>query len=515
MPTKTHGYCHCSWPSVPDAPAIRLERLLRCALIAIALAVFTHAEADPDLWGHLRFGQDVIDSGTIHIAERYSFASDRLWINHEWLAETVLFLAYRVAGSAGLIALKCLILVGMLSGLAVALRTVGVAGRRLEMLLAIALIGTVPQANHLRPQLFSLLLFAWLLATLLAAHERPWRSAAAVAAIMMLWANLHGGWIVGAGTLVLWAALLTLTDVPQARRSTAYISAAVGLAVTTINPYGVRLWWFLRETVGFGRAEIADWQPVYRIETSYQLLWLGTALLCALAFRRRRSKEPADYALLALTVGLGAATFMVNRLQGFFVLSAVGYAANSTLFETRRSSDTERGRSQPSRPAMAVAAVMAAILILAASGVAVRNTSCIAMDAAKYPEEELVSVVKTYGLKGRMLTWFDWGEYALWYFAPDIRVSMDGRRETVYSDATVQAHLRFYTQPEARAELLARLHPDLIWLPSDLAVTTRLQEDGWRPVFSGARSTLLASTAQAAAAVVPTAESARRCFPGP
>jgi hypothetical protein len=510
-----HGYWHCSRPLVHDSPATRLERLLRCALVAIALAVFTHAEADPDLWGHLRFGQDVIESGTIHIPERYSFASDRLWINHEWLAETVMFLAYRAAGTVGLIALKCMVLLGMMGGVLVALRTLGVSGRRLEMLLAIVLIGTVPQANHLRPQLFSLVLFAWLLATLLTADRRPWWRAAAVAVIMMLWANMHGGWIVGAGTLLLWAGVATVTRAPRPYLLSAYVCAALGALVTAINPYGVRLWWFLRETVGFGRAEIADWQPVYRIEPSYQLLWLGTALLCALALRRRRTRAVDDYPLLALTVALGAATFMVNRLQGFFVLSAVVYAANSTLFETSRSRTAEPHRTQPSRRAVAVAAIVAALLIVGASGVALSNTNCIGMDVSRYPEQELVSVVKTHGLKGRMLTWFDWGEYALWHFAPDIRVSMDGRRETVYSDAAVQAHLRFYAQPEARAELLARLHPDLIWLPTGLPVTSKLQEDGWRPIFTGARSTLLASTGNDTPVVVARSGPARRCFPGP
>src|SRR5690606_14688422 len=42
--------------------------------------------------------------------------------------------------------------------------------------------------------------------------------------------------------------------------------------------------------------------------------------------------------------------------------------------------------------------------------------------------------------EGRLVTFFDWGQYALWHFAPRLKVSMDGRRETVYSDARLAEH---------------------------------------------------------------------------
>ncbi|HEX7136905.1 MAG TPA: hypothetical protein VF219_03625, partial [Vicinamibacterales bacterium] len=65
--------------------------LLRLALGAIVLAVLTHTRADPDLFGHVRFGQDVFATGAVHTADPYSFASDRAWVNHEWLAEAAMY----------------------------------------------------------------------------------------------------------------------------------------------------------------------------------------------------------------------------------------------------------------------------------------------------------------------------------------------------------------------------------------------------------------------------------------
>ena len=49
---------------------------------------------------------------TVYVPEHYSFASDRSWFNHEWLAEIVMYGSYAAAGGFGLIVLKLLLLLG-------------------------------------------------------------------------------------------------------------------------------------------------------------------------------------------------------------------------------------------------------------------------------------------------------------------------------------------------------------------------------------------------------------------
>src|SRR5262245_58073716 len=73
---------------------------------AIAISV---TRGDPDLWGHVRFGQDLLRSWTLSSTDPYSFTTDRPWVNHEWLSEVIFALAYGVTGPIGLIALKLLI----------------------------------------------------------------------------------------------------------------------------------------------------------------------------------------------------------------------------------------------------------------------------------------------------------------------------------------------------------------------------------------------------------------------
>lgn len=135
---------------------------------------------------------------------------------------------------------------------------------------------------------------------------------------------------------------------------------------------------------------------------------------------------------------------------------------------------------------------------------------------ADQSEPEIVEMVKQRGLQGRLVVWFDWGEYAIWHFAPDLLVSIDGRRETVYSEEVMQKHLNFYYVPSASDAFLAETIPDHIWLPVDLPVVSNLLASGWMPLYRGPRSIWLsrdASDSTSGASKVTVG--GRRCFPGP
>src|SRR4029079_11886746 len=79
------------------------------ALFGIAFGALSTI-ADPDLWGHLRFGLDIITSGHVRTtSDPYSFTADRPFLYHEWLGGVLMALAYRVGGTAGLSVLKAAI----------------------------------------------------------------------------------------------------------------------------------------------------------------------------------------------------------------------------------------------------------------------------------------------------------------------------------------------------------------------------------------------------------------------
>ena len=107
------------------------------------------------------------------------------------------------------------------------------------------------------------------------------------------------------------------------------------------------------------------------------------------------------------------------------------------------------------------------------------------------PEAATIEFLKSHAKGTRVLTLFSWAEYAIWHLGPDILVSMDGRRETVYSADFVDAHFQFYRNAPDAPAFATRLGADFVWLPSDRPVTATLIKEGWHPVFRGPVSTIL------------------------
>jgi hypothetical protein len=159
---------------------------------------------------------------------------------------------------------------------------------------------------------------------------------------------------------------------------------------------------------------------------------------------------------------------------------------------------------------------LAALIVLVGGSLANRQAfTCIPVDEQWAPEPEAVSYVKSAGLRGNMLTFFDWGEYALWHLSPDVKVSMDGRRETIYSDKVIAEHFAIYRNAPGAIDLVRRMDPAYVWLPRRFSVVEALERSGWRPVFSGPKSVILAQGAGIAPAPSDAELRTPRCFPGP
>ena len=105
--------------------------------------------------------------------------------------------------------------------------------------------------------------------------------------------------------------------------------------------------------------------------------------------------------------------------------------------------------------------------------------------------------------------------YAIWHFGPALKVSMDGRRETVYTEATIEAHRRFYDADATALPYLRQLNPDYIWVPARLNIASRLPAAGWTPVFTGPISIVFSHSATASLRLIDDPPPTARCFPGP
>jgi hypothetical protein len=464
------------------------------ALIGVATALLdTHA--DPDLWGHVRFGLDILNGvGAWTGSDPYSFTQDHPFLYHEWLGGVVMALAYRLAASTGLMVLKALLasmILALVWQVAGPLRFTWRWG-----VMAVAAWSTLPLTLTLRPQLWTGL-GVFLVCRVLVARSS--RALWALPPLFALWANLHGGWIVGAALLVVWTAAAWVQRQPT--RWMLLLAGAVSLLATLLTPYHLDLWMFMLSTVRFGRDRITEWQPIWHNAGLPLLAWVLAAGLTLISLRRAGKPEAAT--LIAM-IGLALASARVSRLAPLFALSAIALLPRQWPLQSSVPGDRDA-----SRVVIDVVAVAVAVALAVGTGA---FPPCIAAADSSSPDTAAAESLR--GAHGRLVTSFGWGEYALWHFGPDLKVSIDGRRETVYSENTVREQLAIVDGTPDGLAALARLAPDYVWLPAFSATTAQwLRANGYREdirtrrSFIAVRSDLMPLT--------PWAGRASGCFPGP
>src|SRR5450432_2636703 len=111
---------------LPPAPApSSLRPLLMGLTVLLLLAWFTGEIADTDIWLHLKTGQHTLETRALTVPDPFSYTSNlpgssyageattRYFnLTHEWLAQSIMYLVYTVAGFPGLVLLRAAVLIG-------------------------------------------------------------------------------------------------------------------------------------------------------------------------------------------------------------------------------------------------------------------------------------------------------------------------------------------------------------------------------------------------------------------
>jgi hypothetical protein len=464
----------------------------------LAFTGLTFTRADADLWGHLRFGFDILRDWELPSVDPYSFTQDKPWVNHEWLSELTMALAVTAFGYAGIPLLK-----GLLAGLTLFIAWQALREARLAVRLIVAgvlLAGTIHATASLRPQLWTFLFLA-IECRLLASDEQGNRWCLPL--LMGLWVNVHGGWIVGMGVLGVWAGVQLL--VTDRRREWTAIVAASGIA-TLANPYGWGLWHFIATTVRMERS-IDEWQPLWTLPATHWVPWLISVTSVVWASTR---SFPQKWSVLAVLAMLAYSAARVQRLESMFVLSAAVLLA-PTLSERWPRRIPRLSFPRPFGEGV-IAACSFVVLLAVSASLASRTLDCVAIRSPWSPDLDAAPWLES-AHPGRLVTHFNWGQYAIWHFGPRLRVSMDGRRETVYTDARLIDHVAISEGTDEGLSLLQQWQPEYIWLPQRSQRTREwLSANGYRLDFNGPSS--FVASRRDLPALAPPAEAARPCFPG-
>lgn len=435
-----------------------LRRLAIAALVVSCGMALSLNLVDPDLWGHVRYGQDWLAAGQLPRTATHTFtAVDYPWINHENLAELAFALGADWLGGTGLLVAKTccgLIILGLMAWIAHLHKARPLVTWAFLLLVANNLTAFFP----IRPQLLSFMWLAWMLialdrafATWSDSDDRSqigWRWLCAIPFIFILWVNSHGAFLAGLCILAAYLGGRCLEAfVADKWKSTQTIAGltAIGLAsvlATLVNPYGTELLKWIVYSLWWPRPEVTEWAaPKLADPVFWPFVALTALTIVCLAFTPRK-RDWTQYAILAL-VGWQAAMHL-RHIAIFAMLCGFWLPADFDAVVRRARTSMAAGLPVARlAPWLRYSMVVGLIATIALQCVGLfHRLKELPVYRHSYPVDAL-QFMADHELHGRLVPSFNWAQYAIAALSPGVTVSFDGRYDTCYPQQVIDMNFDF------------------------------------------------------------------------
>lgn len=472
----------------------------------IALVFWQPVVADPDMWGHVLFGQQFVHEPGLPETNGYSFiAGDHPWHKHEWAFQALMGLAWDAGSGRGLVVLK-----GICILLLLAILVPGLHRRRDTEATCLLLLGVVALVNMgmlVRPQLATFILVAFTMRLLEGILRGSVKAAwlAVLPPVFVAWVNLHGGFLVGLGLIGLSGCLVGLALIAP-RRSVAPASGRLlGALVVTftacvvatfLHPDGLELWRFLAVSITGPPTFVTEWYPlIRRLESPHVPVFLAVLVL---ALGLLLSRRP-------FVLSLAGCAFAVFAFATFFSIRHLPLAAIAGSLALADALPDALERFRRARPSLAwrrglhaALGVMALASLLRPLPALLDGPLWLRVPDGAFPEEA-VDAALAGGLEGNMVVLYDWGCYVLFRAHPAIRVDVDSRCDTAYPMALLEETVAAKRSREAGRAMLERVRPDHVLMPPAIMAEWGLAEDpAWRVVHADDVAVLVTATPRGA-----------------
>jgi hypothetical protein len=409
-------------------PWLTMPRLwLIVVLGAIGVMELIQLPSAIDLAYHIKVGQLMVAEHALPRTDVLAWTTvGEPWLDQNWGAQLVLYGIWRLGGFPLLTVVHAALTVATWALVVAACRR-RTANLRLIAGAVLAGYAASAAAFSVRPQMFSLLLFAVELYLLEVARTRP-RAALAIPLLMPLWANLHGAFIVGIGLLVIEAAAAAWRRdrAGVARWLVVTVASVAGLLV---NPWGVRvLHYAISLPTNRTVTEIvSEWGATSARHLAGALAMAAMGLL-AVALVRAPAPERVPEQLLRMAL-LAVLALWANRATAWFGLALpVALCALARERPARPASD-DRGSPMVSGLVLAILAVT----LVAAAPPLGRNLFG-ARPEMTWAPRAAADWLAANPQPGRMFNYQPWGSYLEFRLGPTTQVGFDSRIELPPAD---------------------------------------------------------------------------------
>lgn len=455
--------------------------------LGFGLVLFSLNEADTDLFGHLMYGENILQSGSLPALNSYSYTNpDYPWVNHKWLSSLIFASIYRFSGGSGILIFKIsifLLIISLLNSLIKNMHpTVHPVVRYLSLMISAGFLqgGSYPRA-HIFTYLFTTLLI-WLLYSKL--NQKKF--GIALFTIFLFWVNLHGGVIAGFGIFYLWILITLLQKTRKPGYSILFwvLTGFLLPIVLIINPYGINLPIQLFTEMLTDKSVIVEWQPLPIFTWDYLIFKILFLALIPISFFWRREIGIFPTVLILITAYL---SFRYLRHVPFFgIAAALAFPLPISEYLTKfgsiiyEISDKISNRFMKLHYMLKLFSFSVFLLIMLGPYILKYPDSVnIVLPRGFYPEEHM-KWLKENNIKANILNSFNWGKYLTYNLYPNIKVCIDGRFDTAYPETFIIEYFNFFQGNDTSLVFLDKYNHDLILMEANSEIThSLLSHEDW------------------------------------
>lgn len=435
-----------------------------------------------DLGWHLAAGDLIREQDHVPFGDPWSFTSGgRQWFNLSWLWDALASGLFQYAGFGGLVlfVVACgatiagyLTFVCRSSGASATAASISVLSACLLYPAFVAYPNIYLAASpNMATMLFSVLFYG--------ACLKRTRRILLLPVIMLLWANLHGGFLLGLFIIGFFGGVALL------RRDWANFKlyGLVGgscFVATFINPLGWHIYEGLTTVLGhFSQAYITEWWSYYRNITMPGsipgMAYIAIFVVLELRYRGHCPLEARLLSWLFLFLGL----YQFRYMAFFFMFSTVPLALQ-----------LDRLRPQQANGFRAERSLLAAGIIAACALPLIYMQARPTLGLPELLSEQDVRYLETHFSHARLLNHWNYGGLLIFYDRGAIPVFVDGRAATAYPDALLRDYFKLSQLEINEADwdaVLAKYKIDtVLWVKAHEALRQFLVgKRGWKEAYTG------------------------------
>ena len=436
------------------------EYVFGSIIVLLALMYAIQNVSSTELWTHLKAGEWIVQHRSIPHQDIFSYTfQGKEWIDFEWLFQAIIYLIYSFLHFKGLVVFQA-VLVMLIVFMLYKNGTLFDGGEHwITYLVLILVLNVMKPQIVLRPQMFFLLFLAVYMYVLNLYYLHKKNYLFLLPICQVIWTNIHGSFLAGIMLAGLYFSISTaqLLWVHRNRVNSLFTDkkflvplflVLVLFGISLANPYGYKIYDIPLKTAFAAEAQgfIEEWLPIplksLLFFSTDNLLWFKLLFLLTLFSFVVCKENLKNLANIALFLAFSFMAFLHQRFTGAFGVAVVQViifnisAKMATIFPPRRKvSKPTRWRSW----SFVIIALALSLVLM----VLQKDYKNIELTARKgYYPDGVVRFIKERGIQGNIFNGFDYGGFLIWHLYPQLKVFIDGRVPTVYSEDFFWLHRR-------------------------------------------------------------------------